>query len=321
MKSSYQVVYTDYPWPDLEIEKNILDPLGCKILVPENDSELALSSIVPEAKVIATCWAKVPEKVIEKAIHCRGIVRLGIGLDNIDVSYATSKKLIVTNIPDYCLEEVADHALAMILSFARNISFFHYRTKSGEYDLSKATAMHRFSELTVGIVGLGGIGQVLYKKAESLGFRVIATTPSMNDHGTGCSMVTMQELLSRSDFISLHLPLNEKTHHLMGAKEFSRMKPEAYLINTSRGGLVDQEALYTALQDNQIAGAGLDVFDPEPPDMNGPLFRDERVVMTPHAAFVSDESLLELRKRTANQIADLVQDKIPENVINPEILE
>ncbi len=319
--SKFRVLYTDHPWSKLDIEQEILSQIDCEIIEPTDESEESLCDACQNCDAIATCWANVTENVIQNAPDCKGIIRLGIGLDNIDVDYATEKKILVTNIPDYCLEEVADHALAMILGFVRNIHFFHLRTKSGEYSLKEASTMHRLDCQTIGLIGFGGTGQALHRKATALGFHVIATSKSLNSYETGCEMVSLEELLKRSDYVSLHLPLIPETEKLMSEKEFSLMNSSAYLINTSRGGLVDQDALHEALENNQLAGAGLDVFEPEPPDLDAPLFRNERVVATPHAAFVSEESLVELRTRTSYQIVDILTGKKPENIINPDVLE
>jgi D-3-phosphoglycerate dehydrogenase len=181
--------------------------------------------------------------------------------------------------------------------------------------------MHRLAGRVLGLVGLGRIARALVPKARILGLDVIAHTPSGNSYATGCRMVSLDELLETSDFISLHLPLNESSRHLLGPREFVRMKPSAWVINTSRGALIDHEALWFALQQEQLAGAALDVFDPEPPDLSLPLFQDERVIATPHAGFLSDESLVELRTRTARQVAQALQGLRPEHVVNPQVYE
>ena len=251
--------------------------------------------------------------------RCQTVARFGIGIDNIDVSAATALGIPVTNCPDYCVSEVSDHALGLLLACARRIGFFHLRTKSGEYDLSAAAPMQRIAGQTLGLVGLGHIARALVPKARALGLNVIAHTPSGNDYGTGVRMVTFDELLTSSDYISLHAPLNNSTRGLFGCGALAKLKPVAYLINTSRGGLVDEAALFDALKRNQLAGAALDVFHPEPPDLSQPLFRDERVIVTPHAAFVSDQSVRQLRTQAMEQIVAVLTGQRPNNVINPQI--
>lgn len=316
-----RVLITDRPWADSEIERAILEPAGCAVIEAPDGEESTLIGLAADVDAIATCWAPVTSKVIDAAKRCRIIARLGIGLDNIDVDAATARDIVVTNVPDYCVDEVADHALGLLLALTRNIGFFHLRTKRGEYNLQAAPPITRLSEQTLGLIGFGRIARNLRGKALSLGMTVIAHTPSGNDYGTGCEMVELDALLTRSDIISLHAPLTDETRHLIDRAALSTIKPTACLINTSRGGLIDHAALWDALQQNRLGGVALDVFDPEPPDLSEPLFQDERVIATPHTAFVSDQSLRNLRERTARQILDVLQGREPEHVVNPAVLE
>ncbi len=315
----YRVLLTDRAWADTTIEREILAEIGADLIEASDTDESTLCSLAAAADAIATNWAPVTAAVVRSARQCRIICRTGIGLDNIAVAVATELKIPVTNIPDYCIGEVADHALALLLACARNVGFYHLRMKRGEYCLQEGPSMPRLAGKRLGLVGLGRIGRSLAVKARALGMEVVAHTSSGNDHGVGCPMLTFDELLASSDFISLHVPLVSATRHLVGLRQFEKMKRSAYLINTARGGLIDHAALWTALQKNLIAGAGLDVFEPEPPDLTLPLFRDERVIATPHAAFVSHESLVELRTRVARQIVDVLSGRRPENVVNPEV--
>jgi D-3-phosphoglycerate dehydrogenase len=319
MTAPLRVLFTDLPWGDAEIERAALSQIGAEVIEAPDGEEATLAELAREAIAIATCWAKVTERVIESAPHCRLVARMGIGLDNIAIPAASARGIPVTNVPDYCVEEVADHALALVLALARNVAFFHLRTKRGEYDLQAAPPMRRLSTLTLGLFGLGRTGRAMARKAQGLGLGVIAHTASGNDHGSGCRMVSLDELLARSDFLSIHAPLTAQTQRVFGTAVLERMKPTAALINTSRGAIVDADALLAALQTGRLAGAGLDVFEPEPPDLSHPLFRDERVIVTPHAAFVSRESLNDLRQRICAQIAAVLSGSRPENVVNPQI--
>jgi len=245
---------------------------------------------------------------------------MGIGLDNIHIPTATSKGILVTNTPDYCVTEVADHALGLLLAVTRNIGFFHHRTKQQEYNLQAGPTMHRLRGRTLGLFGFGKTGQQMYQRGVACGLNVIACTPSGNDYGTGCRMVGFDELLETSDYISLHAPLTEQNRHAFNADAFSRIKPGAVLVNTARGSLIDPAALYDAIQIGKVSGAGLDVFEPEPPDLSHPLYLDERVIATPHTAFISEESLLEMRQTVAHQIAAVLSGERPDNLVNPEVL-
>lgn len=317
MANRFRVLLTDRAWPDSEIERAILDPANAELVEANATDEATLARLAVDVDAIATNWAHVTDKVLRSCPKCRVVSRLGIGIDNIAVDTATELGIPVTNCPDYCVSEVSDHTLGLLLACARRIGFFHYRTKQGEYNLAAATSMRRLSEMTVGLIGLGNIARALVPKLRALGMTVIAHTPSGSDRGTSCRMVSLPELLQQSDFVSLHAPYTPATRHLIDANALKRMKPTAYLINTSRGGLVDAEALWAAINENRIAGAGLDVFDPEPPDLSDPLYRDERVIVTPHAAFVSAESLTQMRTQAMNQVVQALRGEVPNNVVNP----
>lgn len=316
IRRPFRVLLTDRAWPDADIERQILGEAGAELIEAPTQDEATLAKLAADVDAIATCWARVTNAVIEAAPRCRVISRMGIGLDNIALETATRRGIPVTNVPDYCIGEVADHALALLLACARKIAWFHQRTKSGEYQLKSGPLLRRLTGQTLGLLGLGPIARNLVPKARALGLSVIACTRTGKAYDTGCRMVSLSELLEQSDYLSLHAPLTPETKHVLGAAQFSRMKPSAYLINTSRGGLVDHTALWQALEQRQLAGAALDVFEPEPPDLTLPLYRDERVIVTPHAAFASEESIIELRTRVARQIAAVLLGQRPENIVN-----
>lgn len=311
-----KVLITDHPWPDLEIERSILEPAGIDIVDAPAQDEQTLCEHATDVQVIATCWAHVTENVIRAATDCRLICRMGIGLDNIDITTATSLKIPVTNVPDYCVEEVADHTLALLLSLTRNVAFFHFRTKRGEYDLTAGPPMQRLRGRRLGLIGFGRIGREVYQRASAFGFDVVASTPSQNAHGTDCQMVSLDELLTTSDIISLHAPLTPQSAHLLNRQSIARMKPGVLIINTSRGGLIDSDALEEALLTGHVGGAGLDVFEPEPPDLSRALYTNEKVIVTPHAAFVSLAAVTDLRTRVARQITTLHNGGVPDNIVN-----
>lgn len=316
----FHVLITDYAWPDVAIERRTLAEIDAELIVAEKNQQDAagLAALAGQHQVdaIMTNWAKVPQAVIEASPKCRIVSRLGIGLDNIDVAYCTSRGIPVTNIPDYCLIEVAEHALALLLSLSRKVAFYHHETKGGRYQLQAGPKLRRIEGQTLGIVGLGNIGRKLAEKALGLGLTVIATSRSGKSSLPGVNIVSLDELLAVSDYVSLHVPMTPQTKHMIGAAQLARMKPSAYLINTARGGLIDTSALTVALQQGQLAGAALDVQDPEPPDLSQPPYNDPRVIITPHAAFVSEESLADLRLRVARQVAARLTGGVPENVVN-----
>jgi D-3-phosphoglycerate dehydrogenase len=315
----WKVLITDYAWPDLDIERAILAEAGAEVILPEGEDAASLARAAVEADAIMTNWANVPADVIAAAARCRIVARLGVGLDNIDVAFATERGIVVTNVPDYCRTEVAEHALALILALARKVAYYHAQTKGGEYDLTAGPGLRRIEGQTLGIVGLGSIGTALAEKAQGIGLCVVAVSRS-GRQAPGVRLVSLDELLTQSDYVSLHVPLGDQTRHLIGAEQLRRMKPSAYLINTARGDVVDHAALAEALHQNQLAGAALDVQSPEPPDLSRPPYNDPRVIVTPHAAFVSVESLENLRSRAARQVATRLVGGVPESVVNPRVL-
>jgi D-3-phosphoglycerate dehydrogenase len=267
-----------------------------------------------------TNWVDVRAEVIDAAPKCRIISRLGIGLDCIDVNHATARGIPVTNVPDYCLIEVAEHTLALVLALARKIHVFHANAKVGRYDLSAGFPLRRIAGQTLGIVGRGNTGRKVAQRAPAFGLRVLATSRTRRDPLPGVAWAELDELLAESDFVSLHVPLTSHTRQMIGAAQLARMKPTAFLINTARGGLIDHAALADALAGGRLAGAALDVQDSEPPDLSQPPYNDPRVIVTPHAAFYSNESVAELRRRASHQVGIRLTGGRPENVVNPDVL-
>lgn len=316
----YTVLLTDYAWPELDLERRALAAADIRLLVPERADVETLAKAAAEADAIMTNWAKVPEQVIAAAPRCRIVARLGIGLDNIDVAAATRRGIIVTNVPDYCLIEVAEHTLALLLALGRKVAYYHHDCQQGRYDLRAWMPIARIEGQTLGLVGLGNIGRLVARKAQAFGLRVIATSRTPRDEPGIEWRPSLDEVLRESDYLSLHLPMTPATKHLIGAPQLALMKPTAYLINTARGGLIDNAALAAALTANKLAGAALDVQDPEPPDLSTPPWNDPRVIVTPHAAFVSTESLDNLRTRVCRQVIDRLEGRLPENVVNPEVV-
>jgi len=316
----FQVLLTDYAWAELDIERRILGQIEAELVIPPDSQPATLTRLAANADAIMTNWAKVPAAVIAAAANCRIVSRLGIGLDNIDVAACTERKIPVTNVPDYCLLEVAEHALALILALGRKIGFYHQAAKAGSYHLQAGPELRRIEGQTLGIVGYGNIGKTLAAKARALGLRVLVSGRTPKPLPAGATWVELPDLLRQSDYVSLHLPLTAETRHIIGQAELRQMKASAYLINTSRGGLIDHAALAVALETGKLAGAGLDVQEPEPPDLAVAPYNDPQVIVTPHAAFMSRESLENLRRRAAQQVADCLSGKRPENVVNPAVL-
>lgn len=314
----FKVLITDFAWNDLDVERTILARCGAELVVAPAHDAATLRAAVQDVDAIMTCWASLPAEVIDAARQCRLIARLGIGLDNIDVACATARKIAVTNVPDYCLDEVAEHTLALLLAMARKVAYYHLATKQGRYDLQAELPIRRVAGQTLGLVGYGRIGSTVATKARALGLKILATTSSEKSL-QGAEWRPLAELLAESDFVSLHLPLRPESHQLFDATRLALMKPTAVLINTARGGLIDHTALATALDEGRLAGAALDVQEPEPPDLSQPPLNHPRVIVTPHVAFASEEALSELRRRAAESVVAVLSGRRPHDLVNPNV--
>lgn len=315
----YRALYTDYPWADASVERAILAEVDCELIESPDNKEATLAALAPGMDAILTCWAPTSARVIAAADRCRHIARTGIGLDNIDVARATERGIVVTNVPDYCLREVAEHTIALLFALGRKVAAYHMAIKQREYNLVAQLPIERIEGKTLGLVGVGQIGSLVAAKAAALGLRVIGTNRS-RQMPAGVPWRPLEELLAESDFLSLHPPLSPETRHIINRDTLALMKPSAFLINTSRGGLVDHAALAEALAAGRIAGAALDVQDPEPPELATPPWNDPRVIVTPHVAFYSTEATDELRNRVARQVVAFLRGERPENVVNPVVL-
>jgi len=320
---SHTVLVTDYAWPLLDIERKILAEVDAKLLVAETGDEEEIISLAPEADAILTNWKKVPAAALDAAPNCLVVSRYGVGVDNIPVEHATRLGVLVTNVPDFCVEEVSDHAMALLLACARRITYFDRATHMEAWNLNLVRGLPRLRGQTLGLIGFGNIARALAPKAHGFGMSVLAYTPRVkaglqngveltNDFG---------RLLAESDYVSLHIPATPATQGLIGERELREMKPTAYLINTSRGALIDEQALTRALHENWIAGAALDVLVQEPPPPGHPLLASEKTIITPHTAFYSETSIAELETKAATNVADVLRGRLPETVVNPSVIQ
>jgi D-3-phosphoglycerate dehydrogenase len=251
------------------------------------------------------------------------VARYGVGLDNIDVDAASNLGIVVSNVPDYCIDEVSDHALALMLALRRRLVEFAAQTRGGGWNNQEFGTPHRMRGQTLGLVGYGRIARLVAKKAAAFGMSVTAYTPRLgvDDADEVRPAGSLEDLLRQSDIVSLHAPLTPSTRHMIGSSELAQMRPEAILVNTARGALVDEEALYSALVNGALGGAGLDVMDEEPPPPDHPLRRAPRVLMTPHAAFYSTESVHDLQEKAATNVANMLSGVIPTNTVNRAVLD
>lgn len=267
-------------------------------------------------------------QVIEALTKCKVISRSGIGCNNIDLLAATKVGIPVAYVPDASTVEVSDHALALLLSLSRRIIPINKLAKDGTWQPGKTVIpsvmkpIRRLSEQTLGLYGLGRIGSSVCKKARGFGLKVLTYDPFVSDAVAiekGAEKVDFEELLIRSDYISLHAPLTRETAQVFGLDQFKKMKPTAYIINTARGGLINEPDLVTAIKDGLIAGAGLDVTDPEPPKQDNPLLELESVIITAHTSFYSERSVSELSQNAVEAVVAALQGQWPRNIINPDV--
>jgi D-3-phosphoglycerate dehydrogenase / 2-oxoglutarate reductase len=317
-----KVLVTDYKWPSLDPEREILASVGAGLVVAETAEEDELIALAGDCEAILTCWKPVTAAVLDAAPRCVVVSTYGVGVDNIAVEHATALGMVVANVPDFCVDEVSEHAFALILALVRKVVPFAAQTRAGGWDNAALGPMHRLRGQTLGLIGAGRIGQATATKAHAFGMNVIALTRSGRPLPEPLQGVSgLDELLERADVLCLHAPHTPETDRMIGEAELRKMKPSAFLINTARGPLIDQDALVRALREGWIAGAGLDVLTPEPPDPADPLRGLENAIVTPHASFYSEESISDLQRRGAGNVRDVLGGQVPDTVVNREVLD
>lgn len=312
------VLLTDHPWRDLDLERGIIEGAGLRLVAgPEvaGDAaqvELLVKGCIPEA--ILTCWAPVSARAIGLPKCLQIVARLGVGLDNIDVAAATRRGAWVTNVPDYCVQDVSDHAVALVLDFCRGISRLNAETKRAGWR-SDATGLLRLSTLVIGILGYGRIGRESARKFRAFGCKVLAHAPSFTKDDDNAAAVSLERIQEEADIIVIHVPLMTGTQRMISREFLARIRRCPLIVNVSRGALIDNDALLEALTRESIRGAALDVVDgePNPPQQ---LLSHPRVVVTPHIAYASDASMEELRRRACEEVVRVLRGEQPENPRN-----
>jgi D-3-phosphoglycerate dehydrogenase len=325
-----RVVVTDYIEDNLDWEAEKLGAEGidfeaCQLKFRPAEEVLEKTA---DADVVVVNMVKMDENIISRLENCKVIIRHGVGYDNVDVDACTKHGIIFAYQPSYCMEDVAEHAMMLILACARKLlegrKILQESVERGEWDFSELPPIHRMEGKTLGVVGTGRIGSIVCKRMKGFGFNVIACDPYLSDEqraAIGVYFVDLEPLLSDSDFVSIHTPLNDETKDIVNAETLGLMKPTAYLINTARGPLVDVDALAEALQNKKIAGAAIDVYGLEPPPPSFPLLGMDNVILTPHMAWASEEAGQEIRERIVEDILLHARGKPPLYVVNKEVLE
>ena len=318
----YKVVTTDALKPVIP-EENILRESGVTLVYGNCKTQDELIELTRNADAIISVYAPLTAEVFNSLENCQVIVRRGIGFDNVDVAAATAKRIPVANVTDFCIDEVADHTMTLLLCAARKIVTAWQEVKSEKWDFRQFAPIIPLKDCVLGLVGFGRIARAVAERARSFGIKVQTNDPFISeqfarDHSA--KLVSFEELISSSDFISVHAPLTSDTHALLSKREFEMMKPSAVLINTSRGRIVDEEALVEALNGGKIAFAALDVMVQEPPVTDNPLLRMDKVIITPHLAWYSEGSARELGEKAAKEIVRVFNGYFPKSLVNPEVI-
>jgi D-3-phosphoglycerate dehydrogenase / 2-oxoglutarate reductase len=308
------IAVTDSPFPSLDPAKAALARVDPDIRMAKSVGADDILSVAREADAILVTYAKLPGELLRQLERCKVIGRFGLGVDNIDVKTAVELGITVTYVPDYCMAEVSDHAMALILALARKVPFSNALVQGGRWEMPAVAPLRRLAGQVLGLIGFGHIPRALVPKAKAFGLTVVADDPYVSPDvlaALGVAGVSFDDLLARSDFISVHAPLTPQTRGLVNAAAFARMKPGALIVNTARGPLIDETALIAALDSGHLGGAALDVVATEPLAKDSPLLHRDNVILTPHTAFYSVEALNELQTKCASDVARVLSGEKP----------
>jgi D-3-phosphoglycerate dehydrogenase len=321
--AKYLVAVADSVFPNLNPATEVLSAIDAELRLATDSSPEAVMKVATDADAVLVTYAKINGDMIRQMKKCRIISRFGIGVDNVDLDAATKAGIVVTKVPDYCIDEVSDHAVALLLAAVRKIPMGTDQVHAGTWKMPNFVPIKRLRGSVLGLVGFGRIPQLVAPKAQAFGLEVIAYDPFAAKEvftRSGVEQVDFAELLKRSDYVSIHSPLTPETKGLFNADVFRQMKKGAYVINTARGPVIDEAALADAIDSGHIAGAGLDVMTQEPP-VGSPLIGKRQVIITPHTSFYSDESLVELQTKASQEVANVLTGKPPRNPVNPDVLQ
>lgn len=320
----FKVVYTDNIYKDNEIEYRRFAEAGYDFSVASSHDKETLKKECADADAVMLSFIEMDEELINSLQKCKVIVRCGMGFNNVDIPAATKRGIMVANVQKYCLDEVSDHAVALMLTLLRKTAYLSRLLREGIWDPAKARPIPRLKDLTLCLYGLGGISSRFATKAKAFGMHVAAYDPFLPAEyfeQMGVERIAEEdELFRRADVLSVHLPLNKSTAKIINAEKLAMMKPTAIFLNLARGGLVDEEALIKALQDGKLGGAGLDVLADEFPSMDNPLFQMDNVIVSPHIAYYSEGSDVDLRNYAINQVIGALENGAPEFFLNKKEL-
>ncbi len=318
--AGFKVIVTDDRYGSYEEEKTVLKEIGASVEVHNLGNEGQTIEVLRDADGILVNLHPLPATVIHELQKCRVISRYGVGYDNVSVETATAKGIWVARVPDYCLEDVSDQALALLLGCVRKVAFKDRRIREGAWNLHREQPSYRITEKTLGLIGYGAIARTLHRKISGFGLgRVLVFDPYLDPkkiEENGAESATLRSLLKNSDYISVHAPLNDGTQGLIGSRELSLMKKTAILVNTSRGPLLEEKAVAEALANGKIAAAGLDVFEAEPLPAESPLRQLDNVILSDHTGWYSEESVTELKTKAAQNVLAVLNGGKPIYPVN-----
>ncbi|MCL5779906.1 MAG: C-terminal binding protein [Firmicutes bacterium] len=317
-----KVYVTDYEFPNLKFEEDVLLPIGAELIGVQCKTEEDIIEKCKDAVGLINQYAPISRKVMESLPNLKVVARYGVGVNTIDLPAATDLGICAANVPDYCMDEVSDLAMALILACARKVVLMNNEVKKGNWDYKVSIPIYRIRGKNLGLISFGRIAQTLAGKARAFGMNLLVFDPYVPETVAkqyDAKLVNLEELLKESDFISVHAPLTAETEHLISEKELQMMKKSAFIVNTGRGPVIDEKALIKALQEGWIAGAGLDVIEVEPPTADNPLLKMDNVVINPHAAWYSIEAEAELRTKTARGVAEVLQGYFPKYLVNRDV--
>lgn len=322
----YKVVITDYYYPNLDEERKVFKNTGIEIIDCKGkcNNEEDVIKYTKNADAIITQFVPITKKVIGNLANCKIVVRYAIGLDNIDIAEATKKKIMVANVPDYCIEEVSNQALSLMLAVLRKLTIADRETRKGNWSYENTKPLYRLSKMNLGIIAFGKIAREFVKKAKVLGFKnIFIYDPYFKDSKKfpNYKFVSLKYLLENSNIISIHAPSTKDTKHLINKNTIKFMKDGVYLINTSRGDLINENDLFEALRENKFSGVGLDVLSKEEIEKSNPLLQFDNVVLTPHMGWYSVDSIKELQRKVAEQVKKGLINKNPDYCVNREVLD
>lgn len=313
-----KVVVIDSGYDSYEVEAAIVRQAGGSLEISPCDGDaIKVEQVARGAAGLLVRESPVTRVALLGMKPGGAVVRYGVGVDNIDLATATDRRIYVANVPDYGVDEVSDHALALLLAVTRRIVSRDQAVRLGAWNVARKEAMHRLRGRTLGLIGFGRIAQAFLRKARELGFaRTLVVDPNLEQSPAGITLVDLSTLCAEADVISLHAPLLESTRHVIDRATLARMKPTSIIINTSRGGLIDEAALAEALHEGRLFGAGLDVFEKEPPAQESPLFQAPNMVMSDHTAWYSEEAVADLQRKAAEEVARVLAGGEPLHWIN-----